>query len=469
MPKRKRGAYEEDGDRVQSMRKKDAYEKLTQSKKLLHRALKTAKGFERQKLGKRLKNATASGSTDEATRINREIAALKGLNLDKMTMAQLHKSLLKVKAVADSELLPAEVKRELPKPEGTEEEIKALHNVTSGMWNMKPVKEIMEKIMSGMYIALGIPAPVGKSKGRVRKESDKKASKSVVVGVSRRAEEEEVEDLETSVKDGLGEPSWEGFESEDEIEGSDADGGAKIGDGDEEGDLDEETLSRYDALIGSSSDEESFDESNYDIKRPSQHSTQLALSLSPSPSLSEAQSQSLSPSPPPEKAPKTSKIKIPKAPPAKTGGSTFLPTLMGGYWSGSESSASDLEDAAPQIRKNRPGQMARRAIWEKKFGERANHIKQGHGAVAGKRGAGKDDGWDAKRGAKDSGGDRSRGRGRQRDFRLSTGDNTIALEPRKAGARKDDAGTLHPSWQAAKKAKEAKNTATFQGKKVTFD
>jgi hypothetical protein len=35
--------------------------------------------------------------------------------------------------------------------------------------------------------------------------------------------------------------------------------------------------------------------------------------------------------------------------------------------------------------------------------------------------------------------------------------------------RKDDVGVLHPSWQAAKKAKEAKKTATFQGKRVTFD
>jgi hypothetical protein len=35
--------------------------------------------------------------------------------------------------------------------------------------------------------------------------------------------------------------------------------------------------------------------------------------------------------------------------------------------------------------------------------------------------------------------------------------------------KKDDAGTLHPSWEAAKKAKEAKQTAAFQGKKVVFE
>jgi hypothetical protein len=154
---------------------------------------------------------------------------------------------------------------------------------------------------------------------------------------------------------------------------------------------------------------------------------------------------------------------------------------MGGYWSGSESSASDLEDdgvASTPVRKNRPGQMARRAIWEKKFGEKANHIQKGQGPV----GRSKDDGWDAKRGAKENGergppsrgrqrgGFADRGNGRQRNYSQVTGENAIAVVPKKRGlGKKDDVGVLHPSWQAAKKAKEVKKAATFQGKKVTFD
>lgn len=482
MPKRKRNALEDDSDHVQQMRKKDISEKLTQSKKLLHRALKTAKGFERQKLGKRLKNAAEAGSNDEVARINREIETLKGLDLDKMTDAQLYKRLLKVKAIAESELLPKEVRKDLPRPEGTEEERKALHNVMSGMWNMKPVKEVMEKVMSGMYIVMGIPAPVAKGKGG-KKEPKKGILKGDSVGLPMRVETEEDESLgEGKGETGSGASSWEGFDSGDESEDMEAEGGVKITNEEEEeeneGDdmeLDEEALSRYDALIGASSDEESFDESKYNIKHTSQPSARLSLSLSPepsdSPSPSEVESQSASPLP--EKAAKPPKAKAKEAP-KKPNGSTFLPTLMGGYWSGSESSASDLEDdaiAAAPVRKNRPGQMARRAIWEKKFGERANHIKTGKGSVAEKRGKGKDDGWDAKRGAKDSGyGGRERGRGRQRDFRQATGENAVAVEPRNKGVMKrDDVGKLHPSWEAAKKAKEVKKTATFQGKKVTFD
>ena len=115
--------------------------------------------------------------------------------------------------------------------------------------------------------------------------------------------------------------------------------------------------------------------------------------------------------------------------------------------------------------------MARRAIWEKKFGERANHIKTGQGAVAEKRGKGKDDGWDAKRGAKKSGGDRSRRHVEGKGFYTKRlGDNAIAVDPskRNTARRRDDTGKLHPSWEAAKRAKEFNKTTAFQGKKVTF-
>jgi len=152
---------------------------------------------------------------------------------------------------------------------------------------------------------------------------------------------------------------------------------------------------------------------------------------------------------------------------------------MGGYWSGSDSSASDIDDVHPPARKNRPGQMARRAIWEKKFGTKANHITSGQGAVAEKRkGREKDDGWDARRGAKEDGRGNNRkerrARGERRGFNGGrgaggTGENSQPLGRKRGMGKKDDVGVLHPSWQAAKKAKEEKSKATFQGKKVTFD
>ncbi|EAA30916.1 Bud-site selection protein [Neurospora crassa] len=184
--------------------------------------------------------------------------------------------------------------------------------------------------------------------------------------------------------------------------------------------------------------------------------------------------------------------------------STFLPTLMGGYISGSES-ASDVDVAPP--RKNRRGQRARQAIWEKKYKEEAKHLKKQQKA--------RDAGWDLKRGAVESsdgkpwkkgslldlknkgkggseeggeekggdaraggagaaaarGGDRGRGGG-SRGGRGGSGAAAAAAAapPAKAPKKRDDSGPLHPSWEAKKKAKEKEMlSAPFQGKKITFD
>lgn len=458
MPKRKRS--DDNGIDAPSVRRKSVQEKLTQSKKLLHRALKTARGFERQKLGKRLKLATSNQQADDIARINRELEAWKGLDLSKLTDAHLHRTLLKVKAFAESDLLPDEVKKVVPKAEGTEEALTAIHNVTSAMYNMKPVKDTTQQILNGMYIAMGIPIPAnGKAKG-TKKEA-------IQVPAVSRKEVDTTTSIEKESDIGTEEESWEGVDSgldDDEDAGN---SGAES--------LDEEELSKYDALLGGSSDEESFDEEEYKAKRLAPPTTHLSLSLSPvsSRSASPAQAEtSLSPSPEPQ--PRPAKIAKSKPTPTKAG-STFLPSLMGGYWSGSESAASDLEDFKPAARKNRRGQAARRAIAEKKYGEKAKHIREGKAPV----GKSKDDGWDAKRGAKDSSdrngksrgfGSREAPRGHGRSFDRATGENAVTVAPKPRGmGKKDDVGVLHPSWQAAKKAKEAKKSATFQGKKVTFD
>ena len=142
---------------------------LNKARKQLHKALKIAKGFERQKLGKRLKLAMINGESEGIKRINREIEALKGLDLGELTNTYLHKSLMKIKVFADNENLPDEVKTELPKPEGDEAMVTALRNVTSGVYSMKPVKDAMAQIINGIYIAIGIPAPPKKEKGTKKK------------------------------------------------------------------------------------------------------------------------------------------------------------------------------------------------------------------------------------------------------------------------------------------------------------
>lgn len=171
-------------------------------------------------------------------------------------------------------------------------------------------------------------------------------------------------------------------------------------------------------------------------------------------------------------------------PPPKA--TTFLPSLSyGGYWSGSDSDPAannnnnDLSAARIEVRKNRMGQQARRALWEKKFGKAANHLKN--------RPRDRDQGWDARRGAsvRDERGMRGRARGGTRGFGVgtrgemgkgkaggrgakSTGANSDPVGTRKQTKQVTD-GPLHPSWEAARKAKEQKKAVPFQGKKVVFD
>lgn len=73
MPKRKRGA---ENDPVY-LRKEEVEQKLEHCRKLLNKALKLAKGFERQKLGRRVKTSTQKSDQDDLKRLHKEIEILK--------------------------------------------------------------------------------------------------------------------------------------------------------------------------------------------------------------------------------------------------------------------------------------------------------------------------------------------------------------------------------------------------------
>lgn len=80
-----------------------------------------------------------------------------------------------------------------------------------------------------------------------------------------------------------------------------------------------------------------------------------------------------------------------------------------------------------ETKKNRPGQRARREIWEKKYGTGANHIKN------------------------------------------ATNEET---NPKPVKKHEEDLSSLHPSWAAKKKQKlviASAHSAAGQGKKITFD
>ncbi|RDA84306.1 hypothetical protein CP532_4804 [Ophiocordyceps camponoti-leonardi (nom. inval.)] len=322
----------------------------------IFRALKVAKGFERQRLSKRLHEDRLLA--EKKRRLEREIAVLKSLDLHQTARVHLSSSLLKVKSIAASPDFPEALRTGVSKSQVSQEERIALHNVTSGLYNRDNVKQATDRAVADVCRLLD-----GCATDRV-----KRSRKSEVVG-SRQ------------------EPDPETWEEKSELDGFESDvdePGPAVGDMDSDDEAVEGTeLAKYDEFLGSS------DEDNA-VQDPRLQGFGNTISLSASPSdadmeLDADSAPSHSPLSPPAKS-KTSKGKpsaAVKLPP------TSLPSLMGGYVSGSES-ASDIDEAKPKPRR---GQRARQAIWEKKYGSSAKHLQKPS------RKDERDAGWDMRRGA----------------------------------------------------------------------
>ena len=366
--------------------------------------------------------------------------------LDLSVIAELHllKTLVKTKSIASAPLFPKYIKSKVERSSVLQDA--AYVNVTARLYNSNPVKTAMEGIMNTVRTILGVEKmePLRKKRLRAADFGERaKALKDPVVTIhdGPRSKEENIE------------------VSDNEFTYEVQDVGSQIDTSGSEDDCDH--LDQYASRLANSSSDES------PSSPPSKAQENGQTSYMPHESLS---------SPPPLDS-RASQKSTTKSRPKST---TFLPSLtLGGYYSGSESGSSAFDDedqsaAAITARKNRRGQRARRQLWEKKFGQKANHL----------RNQTRDQGWDARKGALGENGGRGRGgrreggrgRGGGRDGRVggsrgskTTGANSELLKTRAGGAEAKKDGPLHPSWEAAKKRKEAKVGAAFEGKKIVFD
>ncbi|CAA7261516.1 unnamed protein product [Cyclocybe aegerita] len=173
-----------------------------------------------------------------------------------------------------------------------------------------------------------------------------------------------------------------------------------------------------------------------------------------------------------------------------TAESTFLPSLSVGFIRGSDDSDwSETEGkAADMPKKNRRGQRARRAIWEKKFGRNANHKKKeaeeralvlsrknkGHTSVI-------NTGSNAIHSTRTPSGHgppgstgpnpKSKNAPRQQPVDGGWGSrSTNTMTSQKLPGAKDNSKPLHPSWEAKRKLKEKESVGIVpsQGKKIKF-
>ena len=379
--------------------------------KNLASALKLARGFERQKLGRRQKQSTEQPHA--LLKLREEVIVLKQLDLDMKAKNHLLKTLLKAKRIRESQVF-VKLYGQQPKIEQVKQGPEA--DVQARLFQSNPAKEAMSGFMDRVYNILGID--------KFSKESRNIKSATLQSNSDTRAHEAEGDPTETaSDHDNPDEGEANGSRSDQADDGF--------------------ALEAYQDRLASSDEGED-------------------LGLVDS---SEGPKASNSPTPPP--------LRRKVAPP--TGASSFLPTLGAtGYYSGSES-ASDIDDndegpPGAKPRKNRRGQTARRQIAQKKYGKEAKHFQSGNAGSGNSRNSG----WDAQRGAVDVrdhlAGRFSRGRGGGRGGQRDIERVTIHAKRKEQPTAKTATGTEHPSWQAAKLRKQQSNPSTaFVGKKISFD
>lgn len=494
---------------------------LHHSKTALFRALKIARGFERQKLGRRQKNAAVEKNLDDVRRLRLEVAELKGLDLAGVAETHLYKSLLKVKPIASSDELPNWVHDAVQKARKKEESSESL-NVQARLFKTEPVLKAMSEALSGMTDVLGVQ----KGKTEARKRLRAKDFSNGTEPLASVAHLPNGEGAQSPRHDEDEEQEWEGFSSPAHSQNS-----LRFeAEDDSFSSVDGDNYEQYAARLATSSTSESG----------SDRSTPVQLGRTSPPRLrrsSESIESDDSFSNPPSQIriadteKKKSKLNglSSSTTTTKTTKTTFLPSLLtSGYYSGDSDASSldhDLDDRAndrkdhsrqPQ-RKNRMGQQARRALWEKKFKDRANHLHNNGGVPGDSSGitsrGGKtknttdtinnkktrDQGWDAKRGARSDPHDRGKGRAQRREggrreqgVTGANGENVgvrrkgsgggaaqKAKEHKKSGeqskASSSEVTPLHPSWEAAKRAKEARlrvqqsNGKPPMGRKVVFE
>ncbi|GAA5909015.1 hypothetical protein JCM6882_004968 [Rhodosporidiobolus microsporus] len=456
--------------------------------KLLHKAVKKSKTFELQKLTRKLKTTREpkEGKADAAAvaDLEAQLAAIKNLNLDAVPTHLLSTRLAKLPALRSTAFLPSLLSSIPPAPgKATFAELdpqsadgKARNRVLAS----KVVGEAWDEVVRAVRKRMGeeVDSKGGKGKGKEKEEPEKK--KGIQMDPGRAAA------LEAAL--------LKGGDDEAETDGDDssADEGPAAGFSEgEEGDEDDEVereLARLNEGAGSegewsgSEDEDDDDGAAFsDEDDDAASDSSFPTTKTDKAASSKKRQPSLSPSPPPAKKSKAAAVSKPIT------SSSFLPSLAAGYVNYSDSDDEDarwVKDAEREdkksARKNRRGQRARQAIWEKKFGSAANHVVKAAGGKAVPLAKMKE--IKAKRAAAASGeGPAPRDERPAEPFDIknarggSANPNAQGLGAKArafGGVAAAPEEKMHPSWEAKRKQKEAlMNSAAIQpqGKKVVFD
>ncbi|WVW79911.1 hypothetical protein I302_101881 [Kwoniella bestiolae CBS 10118] len=436
-----------------------ATKRIPQALKSLHPTFKQAKSFETRRLIKKIKFLRTKPDTKaEVTDLEGQLSILHDIQLHPLAQCHLLLKLRKHPSFKSTSLPQPIVDLLTPStttaPSTSTSAAPALvGKVENRLCSAKTVAEAVKEVVSWI---------VGENGAKLvhHSKKDPKSASNPAMKTGKKAtvdsdDEDEDPMLDTRREMIVGSASDEEGESEDKglaqqdyaadeagwESGSIGGGGSDISDDEEE----DEDISDEDA-----------------ISIPPTKKSKSAPVPAPAPSATKAQ-----------KAAKPEKV-----PTGDITSSMFLPSLAAGFTLGEEGDSDPDEDIDPngvigkntKERKNRRGQRARQAIWEKKYGKGAKHVvkakadEEAYQAAKAKRDAekrgrpdhmkGRDSGWGARGGAAAA------------PVPVNNTSTSSAT-----GGGKEEKKNLHPSWEAARLRKQKMGGVPGAPKanKIVFD
>ncbi|KAF8206234.1 Bud-site selection protein [Mycena galopus ATCC 62051] len=402
--------------------------------KEVRKASKKARTFETQRVVKKLKGVRKKDpAASEIAVLEAELEELKTIDPDAIGATALRTRLLKDRHISDSAPARAAIERELPPGP-------SLPSPTNS--------KVHVRLLSARALGAAVGQTVADLRAVLLPPPD--AAAAAGAGVATNPDEDDDDDDEEDAEEGEDEDEDEG---DAEVDATEDDAGWESG-----------------SVNGEDEDEDGWESGSVhsdsdDAAPPSKKkATKSAPSASAKP------------------APAASSKTAAKATSASAAASQFLPSLAVGYVRGG-SDDSDVEEDAEEAggeRKNRRGQRARRAIWEKKYGRGANHKKKEAEDAAAERAVQKAK-WEARQAKRDAAAGKWREGAQVADAGWG-GRNAAAAGAGAAGtgahgragaggAKPQKEVGLHPSWAAKKALKEKMGSGILpsQGKKIVFD
>ncbi|KAL5520111.1 hypothetical protein ACEPAG_1771 [Sanghuangporus baumii] len=319
--------------------------KLHHGLKEVKKATKKAKAFETQRIVKKLKDARKSGDESNIKHLEVQLECLKHVDLDDIAvrslLSKIKKDVLLSKNADCQEAVSSELSLSPNQSSPTSSE-RAL--VESRMLSSKILSSEVVDVINSLKLMLGV--------GRQELPPLGDHDHSVAGDLQESDEERRTTPKGMKAARSKGKIQSERSSSEGDEESNDEAAWTGFGEIHNESGQSDTAESRESGSLHSQDEEEQSSTSD------NSHSTS-----SPRPSST-------------TKARSNAAIQKPKV--GKAGESSFLPSLSVGFISGSDSewSESEVKIADMPMKKNRRGQRARKAIWEKKYGRNANHLKK---------------------------------------------------------------------------------------------